>query len=82
MTHPIGKRRWAIAEGYIPPDSAAKSRELASHEAPAANTPALRVVDPGTSVHASVTLKGLALLATVPVITRCWPVAVKRSAFV
>jgi hypothetical protein len=32
MTHPIGKRRWAIAEGYIPPDSAAKSRELASHE--------------------------------------------------
>jgi hypothetical protein len=29
----IGKRRWAIAEGYIPPDSSNKSRELTSHEA-------------------------------------------------
>jgi hypothetical protein len=29
----IGKRRWAIAEGYIPPDSSGKSRELISHEA-------------------------------------------------
>src|SRR5438270_8604777 len=30
---PIGKKRWAIAEGYIPPDDPAKSRELISHEA-------------------------------------------------
>lgn len=29
----IGKRRWAIAEGYIPPDDPAKPRELVSHEA-------------------------------------------------
>lgn len=28
----IGKRRWAIAEGYIPPDSNGKSREMVSHE--------------------------------------------------
>lgn len=29
----IGKRRWAIAEGYIPPYSTGTSRELVSHEA-------------------------------------------------
>jgi hypothetical protein len=32
-TQAIGKRRWAIAEGYIPAESKGKSRELASHEA-------------------------------------------------
>jgi hypothetical protein len=29
----IGKRRWAIAEGYIPPSSHGSTRELTSHEA-------------------------------------------------
>jgi hypothetical protein len=29
---PIGKRRWAIAEGYIPPDRPDKSRDHISHE--------------------------------------------------
>ncbi|HZP86736.1 MAG TPA: sensory rhodopsin transducer [Burkholderiales bacterium] len=29
----IGKRRWAIAEGYIPPSSTGTSRALTSHEA-------------------------------------------------
>jgi hypothetical protein len=29
----IGKTRWAIAEGYIPPDDPHKTRELVSHEA-------------------------------------------------
>jgi hypothetical protein len=29
----IGRRRWAIAEGYIPPDSSYDSRALLSHEA-------------------------------------------------
>ena len=29
----IGKRRWAIAEGYIPPGSTGTSREMTSHEA-------------------------------------------------
>ena len=29
---PIGKRRWAIAEGYIPGDVRPKTRALASHE--------------------------------------------------
>jgi hypothetical protein len=29
----LGKRRWAIPEGYIPPDDSAKSRALISHEA-------------------------------------------------
>ena len=29
----IGKRKWAIPEGYIPPDDQTKSRELVSHEA-------------------------------------------------
>ena len=28
----IGRTRWAIAEGYIPPTSADTSRELTSHE--------------------------------------------------
>jgi hypothetical protein len=28
----LGARRWAIAEGYIPPDSADKSRDFTSHE--------------------------------------------------
>lgn len=28
----IGKRRWAIAEGYIPPDSPDKPRAFVSHE--------------------------------------------------
>jgi hypothetical protein len=30
---PIGKTRWAIAEGYIPRESSSQSRELISHEA-------------------------------------------------
>lgn len=29
---PIGKKRWAIAEGYIPPSSTGDSREMTSHE--------------------------------------------------
>jgi len=29
----IGKKRWAIAEGYIPPDDPNKPREFISHEA-------------------------------------------------
>lgn len=29
----MGKRRWAIAEGYIPPGSTGTSREMTSHEA-------------------------------------------------
>ncbi|HJV50948.1 MAG TPA: sensory rhodopsin transducer [Noviherbaspirillum sp.] len=29
----IGKHRWAIAEGYIPPRSTGTSREMVSHEA-------------------------------------------------
>ncbi len=29
---PIGKRRWAIAEGYIPSSSHGPQRELTSHE--------------------------------------------------
>ena len=32
-TQAIGKRRWAIAEGYIPAESSSNSRELVSHEA-------------------------------------------------
>lgn len=31
--NPIGKRRWAIAEGYIPATSQGTSREMISHEA-------------------------------------------------
>jgi len=30
---PIGKRRWAIAEGYIPPGSHGPAPEMTSHEA-------------------------------------------------
>jgi hypothetical protein len=30
---PLGKTRWAIAEGYIPPDDASKARAFVSHEA-------------------------------------------------
>lgn len=30
---PIGRKRWAIAEGYIPPASTGTSRQLTSHEA-------------------------------------------------
>ncbi len=33
MSEPIGKRRWAIAEGYIPPASHGPAPELESHEA-------------------------------------------------
>ena len=29
----IGKTRWAIAEGYIPPDDTGKTRSMVSHEA-------------------------------------------------
>lgn len=29
---PIGKTRWAIGEGYIPPSSGDTTRQLASHE--------------------------------------------------
>ena len=43
-------------------------------------TNALPEVGPGTSVQASVTRNGLALVLTVPVMVRTWPVAVKRSA--
>src|SRR6185437_3676375 len=32
MPNNIGRRSWAIAEGYIPPDSPTKSREMLSHE--------------------------------------------------
>jgi hypothetical protein len=32
-TAAIGKKRWAIAEGYIPRESTGDSRELVSHEA-------------------------------------------------
>ena len=32
MTQPIGRRAWAIAEGYIPPASTGTTRELVSHE--------------------------------------------------
>ena len=32
MMEPIGRRRWAIAEGYLPGWSTGDSRELASHE--------------------------------------------------
>lgn len=32
MGAPIGKRRWAIAEGYIPPESHGPAPELTSHE--------------------------------------------------
>ncbi|CAL8480580.1 sensory rhodopsin transducer [Caballeronia sp. S22] len=31
--NPIGRTRWAIAEGYLPPYSTGDGRELASHEA-------------------------------------------------
>jgi hypothetical protein len=32
MTGPIGHKIWAIAEGYIPPQSTGTTRELTSHE--------------------------------------------------
>jgi hypothetical protein len=32
MSAAIGHRRWAIAEGYIPPASTGSTRELESHE--------------------------------------------------
>jgi hypothetical protein len=32
MTAAIGRRLWAVAEGYIPPASTGTSRELTSHE--------------------------------------------------
>ena len=32
MTAPIGKLRWAIAEGYIPPDSTGEGPAFESHE--------------------------------------------------
>jgi hypothetical protein len=32
MMPQIGRKTWAIAEGYIPPDSTGMSRELVSHE--------------------------------------------------
>jgi hypothetical protein len=32
MTQPIGKRRWAIAEGYIPSESTGPHPEFTSHE--------------------------------------------------
>jgi hypothetical protein len=32
MGEPIGSRRWAIAEGYMPDSSTGTSRELTSHE--------------------------------------------------
>jgi hypothetical protein len=30
---PVGSRRWAIAEGYIPPGSTGDSRQMTSHDA-------------------------------------------------
>lgn len=32
MNTPIGKRRWAIAEGYIPPESHGPEPQMTSHE--------------------------------------------------
>lgn len=32
MTEPIGKRRWAIAEGYVPATSHGPAPEMTSHE--------------------------------------------------
>jgi hypothetical protein len=32
MTQSIGRRLWAVAEGYIPPASTGTSREMTSHE--------------------------------------------------
>lgn len=32
MTRTIGRRTWAVAEGYIPPASTGTTRELTSHE--------------------------------------------------
>ena len=32
MDTPIGKRRWAIAEGYIPPESHGPEPQMTSHE--------------------------------------------------
>ena len=32
MPHPIGKKRWAIAEGYIPAESTGPAPEFTSHE--------------------------------------------------
>ena len=32
MKHPIGRRRWAIAEGYIPASSHGPEPEMTSHE--------------------------------------------------
>jgi len=39
---PVGRTRWVIAEGYIPPNSSYDSRALVSHEAAASSTPATR----------------------------------------
>jgi|SRR5947209_5719034 len=33
MNQPIGRKRWAIAEGYIPPSSHGPGPEMTSHEA-------------------------------------------------
>ncbi len=33
MSEPIGRRRWAIPEGYIPPTSHGPAPEMISHEA-------------------------------------------------
>lgn len=32
MSNPIGRKRWAIAEGYIPPSSHGPEPEMTSHE--------------------------------------------------
>ncbi len=32
MAEPVGKRRWAIAEGYIPGDSTGEGPAFVSHE--------------------------------------------------
>ncbi len=32
MNEPIGKTRWAIAEGYIPPESTGPEPQMTSHE--------------------------------------------------
>ena len=33
MTPPIGQRRWASADGYLPPSSTGDTRQMTSHEA-------------------------------------------------
>jgi hypothetical protein len=45
MTAPIGKRRWAIAEGYIPSGGTGEGRALESHETACILNPGHEVAD-------------------------------------